>query len=120
MAISYYAPIVFLGVWGGGIGGMLLYEHWHRTRERKRLIERPTLKAIPVIPMLPTVRPAYHFDHSDTSEAALTYCPVCALESVAAQNFRDGDGFYPMPRGVPSFCAGHEVIWNMRAAEENA
>ena len=109
---------LFLGAFAAVtvITGWALISLCHDLRRRKVYTESPTL---PVVHTLPTVRPAYHFDHSDTTEATLAYCPACALESVAAQGFRDGDGFYPMPRGVPSFCLDHWATWTIHAAQEN-
>ena len=113
MAISYYAPIVFQGVWGGGIGGMLLYEHWHRTRERKRLIEQPTLKTIPAIPTLPVVIPAASLDASDTTpmpEQTNAYCPACWLEWIG-KPWRA----YFAPEGTAAFCERHAYMTLARA-----
>jgi len=113
MPISYYAPIVFLGVWGGGIGGMLLYEYWRRTRARKQLAERPTLKTVPT---LPTVIPAAFLDASDTTPEPeqetrqLIYCPACWIEDIGAP-WR----FYYEPAGSPQFCGRHAYLTLARA-----
>ncbi len=118
---SGYATIAFL------LASLLVFvlckRSYRRAERREHLREltaRRELQMADTWPSLPVVRPAYHFDHSDTSEATLSYCPQCALDGVQVAGMRDGDGFYPLPRGVVNFCVAHQVTWIIRAAEENA
>ncbi|HKW21698.1 MAG TPA: hypothetical protein VJO13_10010 [Ktedonobacterales bacterium] len=112
------ASCILLLLWGP----YALVWLWQRRRANAvaERVQRRRLMMAETWPSLPIIRPAYHFDHSDTSEETLNYCPQCALESVASVDYRDPDGFYPAPRGVPSFCIEHAATWSMRAAEENA
>lgn len=115
-----YATILFL-LLSGVVFALCKWNYRHAARkaERERAARRE-MQMADTWPSLPVVRPAYRFDHSDMSEATLTYCPACALLQEVGQDYRDRDsGFYPLPRGVRNYCVEHAPTWSMRAAEEN-
>ena len=69
---------------------------------------------LPPMPVLPALIPAWQLDASDSSDDALAYCPICALEGVTISGLRDADGYYPLPRGKRVLCSDHTVRWEQR------
>lgn len=100
------------------------FQQWRRARQDRKYqhylqqMRQLTLQdqdSDPAQDHLPTVRPAWMFDASDTAPE----CPECYIEHLRFRVLpRDDDGGYVMPAGEPVICARHSATTLAKALRE--